>query len=87
MFYGELKIRQTDLDVMTLEVTYTTKIRLRSSIGFSRRIKENIGDTHIVGQNLTSAHIEDLEQNQKVGALLGRGLLSRLMENQMMDGV
>ena len=52
MFYGELKTRQTDLDVMTLEVTYTTKIRLRSLIGFLRRIKENIGDTHIVGQNL-----------------------------------
>ena len=87
MFYGELKTRQTDLDVMTLEVTYTTKIRLRSLIGFLRRTKENIGDIHIVGQNLISAHIEDLEQDQKVGALLGRGLLSKSMENQMMDGV
>ena len=87
MFYGELKTRQTDLDEMTLEVTYTTKIRLRSLIGFLRRIKENIGDTHIVGQNLILAHIEDLEQNQKAGALLGRGLLSKSMENQMMDGV
>ena len=52
MFYGELKTRPTDLDVMILEVTYTTKIRLRSLIGFWRRIKENIGDTHTVGQNL-----------------------------------
>ena len=52
MFYGELKTRQTDLDVMTLEVTYTTKIRPKSLIGFLRMIKENIGDIHIVGQNL-----------------------------------